>query len=106
MKSKCHGVKIKKESVGLILVRGSYERRGVCPQCMSFCEIIESSHKILSAAPQLLNITYKGMIILVDMFLLLPFFLLIIMITHVIYINDKIKLIPILKMRSNLQEMR
>jgi len=51
----------------------------------------------LSGAPRLLNIMYKGMIILIDLFLLLPYFLLIIMITHVIYINDKIILIPILR---------
>lgn len=66
----------------------------------------EMTAKILSGAPQLLNITYKGMIILIDLFLLLPSFLLIIMLTHVIYIEDKIILIPISRMRDNLKEMK
>lgn len=104
MKSKCHRVRIRKESVGLILISGRYERRGVCPECMSFCEIYSSS-KIFSAALQLLKNIYKGIIITIAICFLLPFFLIVLISTHVLCISDKIKLIPISRIRDDLSIM-
>jgi len=96
MRSQCCGVRIRRSSVGLILVNGSYERRGVCRFCYSLCEI-EDSSKIFHAALQLLKYIYKGMIIVIAIVILLPTLLLVLMCTHVIRIEHKITLLPLLR---------
>jgi len=106
MKSKCCRVRIRRSSIGLILEKGQYVERGVCPQCMSFCEIIEEHSRKFHAAHQLLKNIYKGMIIIVAICFLLPALLIVLMITHVIRIEHKITLSPILRTRSNHKEMR
>lgn len=63
-KSKCHGVRIRNDSIGLIKKMMRYERKGVCPSCMSFCEIERDSSKIFHAALKLLLSIYKGIITL------------------------------------------
>ena len=104
--SKCCGAKMTVEDVGIITHKERYVSLGLCPDCRCFCSVVEirakSSSKILHAALKLLHIIYKGIIITIVIIFLLPFFLIVLMITHVIKIDDKIKLIPILRIRDDL----
>lgn len=109
MRSKCCGVRIRRSSIGLIKVKGSYERRGVCPSCYRFCEIQHSSSKIFHAALQLLKNIKKGMIIVIHIVILILCFLFVLMLTHVIRIEHKITLYPLLRSyirTHDLSEMR
>jgi len=105
MKSKCCGSRIRRDSIGLILVKGSYVRRGVCRECMSFCVVERRDSKIFHAALQLLKNIYKGMIIIVATCFLLPTLLFVLMLTHVIRIEHKITLYPILRTRDDHREV-
>ena len=107
-KSKCCEAPMTVEDVGTILHKERYVSLGLCPDCRCFCSVIkaESSSKILHAALKLLLNIYKGIIITIDICFLLPFFLIVLMSTHVISINDKIKLIPILRISDDLSIRR
>ena len=61
--------------------------------------------KILDAALKLLLIIYKGIIITIDIIFLLPFFLIVLIATHVISISDKIILIPISRISHDLERI-
>ncbi len=69
-------------------------------------ETVKSSSKIFHAALLLLKYIYKGMIIVIAICFLLPIFLLVLMCTHVIRIDHKITLSPILRIRDDHKEMR
>jgi len=109
IESTCCGAEMTALDVGTILNKGKCYCLGLCPACWCYCSVRESGRersKIFHAAQKLLCNIKKGIIITIDIIFLLPPFLLVLMITHVMRIDDKITLIPISRTRSDLSIRR